>query len=301
MSNHIFWLSSYPKSGNTLLRSILISLFFTNDGRFKIDKFKDIKQFDVTKLISKNEYLLKKDLKNVEILYKYILDLQTRNSLDIKKNSFIFLKTHSGLFKVSNYPFTIEDNTLGIFYIIRDPRDICISWSIHAGMSIDDSINFMLNENSLLHWKENDDTDELFSDHTRPRLYLSSWDRHVNSWTKVNWKKPKKIIRFEDIVYKKKETVLEIIKFFEKNYNININNKEEKIMNIVETTDFKILKNQELKKGFSESTKFSNFFSKGKKNQWKELLKKNQIKKLEDKFGNVMKQYKYNIFLKNEN
>ena len=34
MSNHIFWVASYPKSGNTLLRSILISLFFTSDGIF---------------------------------------------------------------------------------------------------------------------------------------------------------------------------------------------------------------------------------------------------------------------------
>ena len=34
VSNHIFWLASYPKSGNTLLRSILISLFFTEDGDY---------------------------------------------------------------------------------------------------------------------------------------------------------------------------------------------------------------------------------------------------------------------------
>ena len=30
----IFWVASYPKSGNTLFRAILSSLFFTNDGVF---------------------------------------------------------------------------------------------------------------------------------------------------------------------------------------------------------------------------------------------------------------------------
>jgi hypothetical protein len=28
----IIWLASYPKSGNTLIRSILTSLFFSKDG-----------------------------------------------------------------------------------------------------------------------------------------------------------------------------------------------------------------------------------------------------------------------------
>ena len=35
MTKHIFWLASYPKSGNTLLRAILSSLFFTENGIFK--------------------------------------------------------------------------------------------------------------------------------------------------------------------------------------------------------------------------------------------------------------------------
>ena len=37
MSKHIFWITSYPKSGNTLLRAIISSLFFTNDGKFNFN------------------------------------------------------------------------------------------------------------------------------------------------------------------------------------------------------------------------------------------------------------------------
>ena len=32
MNKQIFWIASFPKSGNTLIRSLLASLFFTNDG-----------------------------------------------------------------------------------------------------------------------------------------------------------------------------------------------------------------------------------------------------------------------------
>ena len=37
MGNQIFWISSYPKSGNTLIRSILTALFFTDDGKFELE------------------------------------------------------------------------------------------------------------------------------------------------------------------------------------------------------------------------------------------------------------------------
>ena len=81
MSKHIFWLSSYPKSGNTLLRSILISLFFTNDGIFNLNMINKIEQFEKIGLIYKNRNIFKNDLKkinNLDIFYKYILELQKK-------------------------------------------------------------------------------------------------------------------------------------------------------------------------------------------------------------------------------
>lgn len=40
----IIYLASYPKSGNTWLRSLLSSYYFSNDGNFKIDLLKNIPQ-----------------------------------------------------------------------------------------------------------------------------------------------------------------------------------------------------------------------------------------------------------------
>ena len=42
MNKKIFWIASYPKSGNTWIRAIIASLFFSNDGLFKFELFKNI-------------------------------------------------------------------------------------------------------------------------------------------------------------------------------------------------------------------------------------------------------------------
>ena len=39
------WLASYPKSGNTLTRSLLAGYFFSEDGIFDFKLLKNIKQF----------------------------------------------------------------------------------------------------------------------------------------------------------------------------------------------------------------------------------------------------------------
>ena len=102
MSKHIFWLSSYPKSGNTLLRSIIISLFFTQDGVFNIKLFPMISQFERQKLIYENKHLFRDDFKkinDVPTLYKYLLKIQEKKALNFNQD-FKFFKSHSGNFSI---------------------------------------------------------------------------------------------------------------------------------------------------------------------------------------------------------
>ena len=49
MSNHIFWLSSYPKSGNTLTRLIIAALFFSKEGFVNLDLIKYISNYESTR------------------------------------------------------------------------------------------------------------------------------------------------------------------------------------------------------------------------------------------------------------
>ena len=47
------WLASYPKSGNTLIRSMISAYFFTKDGYFNFDLIKNIKKFPSKELFIK--------------------------------------------------------------------------------------------------------------------------------------------------------------------------------------------------------------------------------------------------------
>ena len=96
----IIWLASYPKSGNTLLRSILISLFFTEDGDFNLKLITKINQFETDNLIYRNKNIFKNDyskINDISTFYKYILQLQEKQVLKIDTD-FQFFKTHSGNF-----------------------------------------------------------------------------------------------------------------------------------------------------------------------------------------------------------
>ena len=49
----IIWLASYPKSGNTFVRSLLSSYFFSEEGYFDFKYLKSIKQFPSKQLFKK--------------------------------------------------------------------------------------------------------------------------------------------------------------------------------------------------------------------------------------------------------
>ena len=291
MSKHIFWISSYPKSGNTLVRAIISALFFSRNGKFQLDQLKHTGQFErrdrlnLIKKINKEEFF---NLDQLKILSKYWLTLQNKENMKSEKG-FGFMKSHSSYVSIFNNWFTNLNNTAGYIYIVRDPRDVAISWSKHANLNYDDSISFMLNFNSCIEWAQ---TNSELPDNIKPKTFLSSWDEHVLSWTKNDLDVPKLLLKYEDLVYKKEEIVKIIVKFFEKNFSIKFNSNDEKIANIVESTSFEKLKSQESKYGFVEAASGA-FFRRGEKNQWKNELNVQQIARLENKFKDFISKFSY--------
>ena len=291
MSKHIFWISSYPKSGNTLVRAIISALFFSKDGKFQLDQIKHTGQFErrdrlnLIKKINEKEFY---NLDQLKILSKYWITLQNRENMKIEKG-FGFIKSHSSYVSMFNNWFTTLNNTAGYIYIIRDPRDVAISWAKHANLSYDDSISFMLNFNSCIEWAQ---TNSELPDKIKPKTFLSSWDEHVLSWTNNNLEVPKLVLKYEDLVYEKEDVIKIIFKFFEKNFKIKFNSDDKKIANIVESTSFEELRSQESKFGFAEASS-GVFFRRGEKNQWKNELNVQQIARLENKFRDFINKFSY--------
>ena len=274
-----------------MVRAIISALFFSRNGKFQLDQLKHTGQFErrdrlnLIKKINEEEFF---NLDQLKILSKYWLTLQNKENMKIEKG-FGFIKSHSSYVSMFNNWFTNLNNTAGYIYVLRDPRDVAISWSKHANLSYDDSISFMLNFKSCIEWAQ---TNSELPDNIKPKTFLSSWDEHVLSWTKNNLEVPKLILKYEDLVNKKEEVIRIIVKFFEKNYKIRLNCNDEKIANIVESTSLKELKSQESKFGFAEASSGA-FFRRGEKNQWKNELNVKQIARLENKFRDFINKFSY--------
>ena len=68
----IIWLASYPKSGNTLVRSLLASYIFSKDGNFSFELLKHIKQFPDNSLFKQ----IGVDINNEKEMYKNYINSQ---------------------------------------------------------------------------------------------------------------------------------------------------------------------------------------------------------------------------------
>ena len=56
----IFWIASYPKSGNTWLRALISSYFYSEDGNYNENLIKLIDQFPTRKFLKDFDYDKKK-------------------------------------------------------------------------------------------------------------------------------------------------------------------------------------------------------------------------------------------------
>ena len=284
----IIWLASYPKSGNTWVRTIL--------GQILNDNFDSEKIFETSKKI--RLYPSKLDFINLDQLFqnkvfshdmkKVVFDktvvnwIKSQNIINTNKKLNIF-KTHNMLckLKIQNkfYSFTSIENTIGVIHIVRDPRNVISSLVNHFSFENNDlALKYMLNENQTMGLEDN----------KIPQL-LSSWNNHYNSWKRF----PKNyfLIKYENLIDDPKKEVKKIIDYL--NNFIKIKISEDNLSKIISNSSFKNLKNLEARGLFDENAKNKNFFNLGKKNNWKKILNKNILNKLEKNFHNEMKELGY--------
>ena len=280
MKKEIIWLSSYPKSGNTWIRTVLCTLLYSKNYNFNFEILRNIVEFDIPanyEFLKKNNNQEFNNLNNINVISKYWLEAQ--KIFNSKSKTKIF-KTHSANISYLRKNYTDKNATKGLIYIIRDPRDVAISYSKHINKNIDEVIDFMQRDNAIT-----------YSAKGRYPIILSRWDYHIKSWHRLEV--PKLFIKYEDILENTATVVRLLIKFLNNKLGYSIKLDATKIDEVILNTSFEKMRKQEQADGFSEASKYNAFFRKGKKEQWKELLNKNQISEITKAFKNAMIKFDY--------
>ena len=275
----IFWIASYPKSGNTWLRALISSYFYSEDGKFDEKIISKIGQFPEKRHFTSFDY----DQNIVTDTARFWLKAQEKINVDKKLT---FFKTHNAFGSVNNSSFTDAKNSIGALYVVRDPRNVITSLKNHYELNNEQALKWMQNENNYIY-----DVHRFKQDGYSDFQFISSWITNYKSW-KVQKKIPIKIIKYEELLGETFIVFKDVIEFINKTSGNNEKINKDKLKNAVNSTLFDKLKSNEEKNGFSEAitSKTSNkkipFFYLGPKNDWRIILND----ELKNKLNNIYKQ-----------
>ena len=281
----IIWLASYPKSGNTWLRFIILSLLFGNKTEINLDHLKSIEQFP-----SKSQFTgLELDITNLREVAKNWITVQKKINLSKKVR---FYKTHNTLCQIDKNRFTDQQNTLGAIYIVRDPRNVITSVKNHFNHnSYEETKNFIFDEKRVV----------LLSrpkinrgDYSLPQI-IGSWQTHYKTWKIMN--KNFLLIKYENLINTPNSEFKKIANYLERLFKTKFTN--EQIERAINSSSFDKLQKMEEKKGFIESVENkqtgekNKFFYLGPKNDWTKILDKEIADEISSRFEPEMKELGY--------
>ena len=280
----IIWIASYPKSGNTWLRALLSSYYYSEKGLFEKKLLNYTGQFPEKSHFKYFNY----DQTIVTETSKYWIKAQ---KIINEKKQIRFFKTHNFFGQINGNSFTDKNNSLGCIYIIRDPRNVITSLKNHYELNYNEALNFMMSEKKYLYdyHKTNDYSDFQF---------ISSWEKNYQSWKMQN-EIPVKIIRYEDLIEKTFATFEEVLDFINSITKNNDLINKTKLKNAIKSTEFNKLKKIENTEGFDESILSHNkkdkinFFHLGPANDWNNLLPEELKIKLNNSLKNNLLEFNY--------
>jgi len=274
----IYWIASYPKSGNTWFRVFLTNLQqkeetpadfnqLATDGiassRLMFDRFTGMAASDLLPI-------------EVDRLRPRVYELIAENA---EEN--LFFKIHDAYtYTDDGDPIVSRKATLGAVYIIRNPLDVAVSYAHHLRISTDEAIRQM------------GDPDAAFCSKTQRlnvqlRQKLLTWSRHVTSWVDAPDVKVH-VIRYEDMLERPMEIFGKASAFF------GLEDDRDQIARAVRLSSFAVLKKLEEQKRFQETPiDVPSFFRQGKSGNYREALTFKQIEKIILDHGSVMARFGY--------
>ena len=274
----IFWLSSYPKSGNTWFRIFLANLLNTSDEPIDLNSLNTGAIASARGWADQALGFDSADLSHDDLdkLRPAIYTWHTENSEGISHH-----KIHDAYTYLDNsQPLIPLEGCLGAIYFIRNPLDVAISFASHSHCSIDQAIEHMGN-------KEYAFCQGKYRQHNQLRQRLLSWSLHVQSWVTAK-DLNLLVLRYEDMMLDPLATFTKAVQFLQLNFSPN------DIAQALDHSKIERLQQLEKESGFREKpAKMAQFFRKGVVGDWINTLTSVQIKQIIADHAPVMAEYGY--------
>ncbi|WP_421864270.1 sulfotransferase domain-containing protein [Parvibaculum sp.] len=270
----LIWLASYPKSGNTWVRSFLHNLLRNTTEPADINALNQFCLGSSSRRWFEQVSPVPLEQLKPDALARLRPAAQARMSTASPDS--IFVKSHNYLGPWFGVPLHNMQVTAGAIYILRNPLDVTLSLAGHLGMSIDGTIKFMSTDGAGT---------KLTARHI-PEVY-DTWSAHVASWT--SGANPQLFVaRYEDMSERPVETFGKMAGF------LGLNPAADRLERAISNASFDVLSTQEREKGFKEKPAHAEaFFRKGKPGQWRELLSDEQIAKVVSAHRAQMERFGY--------
>ena len=280
MSGMLYWLASYPKSGNTWTRSFIKALS-GEDGEESFDF--DINDLSTGSIASSREW--------VEAGLGFDISELSHDQIDmLRPDAYRFIssqlvqpgyhKTHDAYtYTATGEPLFPPDVTRGALYIVRNPLDVAVSFANHMDSTIAQSVTRMAQPDFSLCGKSHSRANQL-------RQWLLDWSAHVESWLDSGL--PVHVVRYEDMHQKPLETFTEVARF------LALPSDETAVSRAIAACDFDLMKAKEQQAGFREKpARAGAFFRKGVVGDWRNSLTEDQARAIVATHGRVMERLGY--------
>jgi aryl sulfotransferase len=254
----IVWLASYPKSGNTWLRALLIN--YLRDAEKPAD-INDLRDRRTAHAASRAMF---DDVVGVEAsaLSRSMVERlrpEAYRRLAREADGSLVLKVHDAWQTGAGVELFPRDATRGVVYLVRNPLDVAVSWANHLGVAADEAVARMCAEDPVRL------DSEVVTDHL-PQL-IGSWSDHVRSWLDAS-ELPVLLVRYEDLHARAAEILAELAAF------CGLEVDAARASKAVAYSSFGELRRQEREQGFRERPPAARdqFFRRGEIGGWRSEL-----------------------------
>ncbi|MDO5758204.1 MAG: sulfotransferase domain-containing protein [Rhodobacterales bacterium] len=257
----IIWIASYPKSGNTWMRSLLAHYFMPPGQAPDINNLRNFTTADVRQDFydAANGGLYEgKDLADWMRVRLPALRLIAQS-----RPNHHFVKTHCQTIRIADQDVIPPEVTSGAIYLIRNPFDLAPSFARHQSADIDTAIDRMLNPDTVMGTPSG-----IFD-------VMGRWDDHIASWTGAPGLK-RRVIRYEDLLKRPAREMRGLLEVF-----LGQQVDAAKLARAIKATTFANMQKQERELGFTERPEgMTSFFAKGQAGVWKDDLTPAQVGRL---------------------